>query len=94
MGPREPVDFFNRSQNRMAYRIENRFSLDIITALKTTGKLITYYKPFFVTVLPGFRNPMIPDGPLVDRQVGDTYSNNWNVAFELNAHTVLITSWN
>ncbi len=94
----DPGSFFNESQNRMATGIKSRSVLESIESLKNSGEFIMYNKPFFVTVYPGFdtkhhnSDPM--QGILVDREGGETYHKNWDVALELNAHTILITSWN
>jgi hypothetical protein len=94
----DPVAFFNESQIRLAFGDKTKSVLESIESLKNTGELIIYNKPFFVTVFPGFNTKHHKSDPttgiFVDREVGETYSRNWDVAFELNAHTVLITSWN
>jgi hypothetical protein len=94
----DPGAFFNESQNRMALGGKTRSNLESIESLKNTGELFIYNKPFFVTVYPGFdtkhHKPDPSQGIFVDREGGDTYSRMWDVAIELRAHTVLITSWN
>jgi len=66
-----------------------------INSLKDGENLLLYKKPFFVTVNPGFW--FYRKGPgdlLAERDNGEKYADNWDTALELDAHTVLITSWN
>jgi len=66
-----------------------------IASLKNGENLTVYEKPFFVTVNPGFW--FYTKGPgdlLAERNDGKKYADNWNTVLELDAHTVLITSWN
>jgi hypothetical protein len=94
----DPVALFNESQNRLAAGVKTKSVLESIESLKNTGELIIYHKPFFVTVYPGFNNKNVfrdpTQGLLIEREGGETYTGYWDIVFELNAHTVLITSWN
>lgn len=60
------------------------------------GQSVTYYnKPFLVTVSPGFNSTdWNPDGPQVSRENGQRYTRFWEAAIDLQAYTVLLTSWN
>lgn len=91
----DPLSFFTESQDRMALGMGPVSADEAIMSLKSTGQLVMYNKPFFVTVCPGFDNTdWAVDGLYVDREGEGRYRRNWQTAIDLNAHTVLLTSWN
>jgi len=56
---------------------------------------IYYYKPFLVTISPGFNSTdWNPEGPQVSREDGQRYTRFWEAAIDLQAYAVLLTSWN
>ena len=85
---------FSEAQKRMSIRFTGSAE-EKITSLKNGENLLLYEKPFFVTVNPGFW--FYEKGPgdlLAERNNGDKYADNWDTALELDAHTVLIATWN
>ena len=94
----DPLGYYNESQILMATGAKTGSDLENIELLKDTGELILVNKPFLVTVYPGFDTQHHKRDPsqylLVDREEGELYSRNWEVALELDAYSVLITSWN
>ncbi len=85
---------FSSAQERMSLGFTGSPE-ETIDSLKNGENLTIYEKPFFVTVNPGFW--FYTKGPgdlLAERNNGGKYADNWNTALELDAHTVLITSWN
>ena len=90
----EPLRVFGEAMERMSTSLSGS-PVERISALKNGEDLILYEKPFFVTVNPGFKSYEWSQGDLLaEREDGDRYRRNWETALELNAHTVLITSWN
>jgi hypothetical protein len=85
---------FSEAMNRMSAGVAGSVE-EQITRLKNGEDLLIYLKPFFVTVNPGFW--FFEKGPgdlLAERNDGEKYAENWETALELDAHTVLVTSWN
>jgi len=85
---------FSNAQKRMSVGLTGSAE-EQIALLKNGENLTIYEKPFFVTVNPGFWfYRKTPGDLLAERNNGEKYADNWNTAFDLDTHTVLITSWN
>ena len=90
----QSYQLFSEAQKRMSIGFIGS-SEEVINSLKNGENLLLYEKPFFVTVNPGFW--FYEKGPgdlLAERNNGAKYADNWNTALELDAHTVLIATWN
>ena len=90
-----PLDDFTEWGSRFTQGTDESRSEDLIEELRTNGQIPVYDKPFFVTVCPGFSNlDWNPTGLYRDREDQERYIRNWDAAIDLEAPTVLLTSWN
>nr|MDO8133816.1 glycoside hydrolase family 99-like domain-containing protein [Candidatus Njordarchaeum guaymaensis] len=58
------------------------------------GEVSVELKPFSLTVIPGVDCTAIGQDLFLDRKEGGLYAKYWKAAIELEAHSVLITTWN
>jgi hypothetical protein len=90
----DPQEYYLAAIGRMALGRPRSVS-EAFTQAYAGQPGIYYYKPFLFTISPGFDNTdWNLDGIQVSRENGQRYMRFWEAAIDLQAYTVLLTSWN
>ncbi len=87
--------YYSDVQERVSLGITGINATEYIALMKTEENITLDKKMFFVTASPGFdTTDWESPGMFIDREEGDRYGMNWDAAVSLEAHTVLLTSYN
>lgn len=91
----EVEDYFTDTIKRFKVYLSSYEALDeAFSSAYSGGSVNVELKPFCVTVIPGADFRAIGGDMFLDRDEGEFYAEYWRAALELEAHSVLITSWN